>query len=167
MGVLLGIVLFGLSAAALLRLIGRFHRDWKAAEIVRGPAVPEQTIPFPVSGELSLFLEGPRFYTYQKRLQYSLRQATTGSGVPITPVFGGAGVRSMKHSRVERGRFSLHVPGEYCLQIGGLGPRDAGNYAVVFMRPFTSRLLRFILTCVLLGFVLIGSLVLAILSAVL
>lgn len=167
MGVVLGIVLFGLSAVALLRLISRFRRDWKAAEIVRGPAVPEQTIRFPVSGALSLFLEGPRFYTYQKRLQYSLRQAPTGAGVPITPVFAGAGVRSMKHSRVERGHFSLPAPGDYCLAVGGLGPGDAGNYAVVFMHPFTGRLVRFILTCALLGFVLIGSLVLAILSAVL
>jgi len=120
---------------------------------------------FPVSGDLSLFLEELRFYTYQKRLQYSLRQATTGLGVPITPVFGGAGVRSRKHSRVERGRFSLPVPGDYRIQIGGLGPGDAGNYVDVFMHPFTGRLLRFILTCVLLGFGLIGGFVLAILSA--
>jgi hypothetical protein len=163
----IGIVLIGLSAAMLLRLIGRFRRAWRAAEIVRSAAVPEQTIRFPEAGEVGLFLDGPRFYTYQKRLQYSLSQAATGLAVPITPVYAGTGVRTPKRSRVQRGRLLLPAPGDYSLRIGGLSPGDAGDYAVVFMHPVTGQVLRFILTCILLAFGLIGGLVLAILSAVL
>jgi len=45
----------------------------------------------------------------------------------------------------------------------GLDPSDPAEFEAVFMRPFTAQLLKFILACVGLGMVLVGSLVLAIL----
>ncbi len=162
-----GFILSGLSAMVLWRQIRGFIRDWQAAEIARGPAVPEQVIRLPVSGELGLYVEGPRFYTWQKRLRCSLRHVATGLEVPIRPVISGAGVRSLKYSRVQRGRMELPAAGDYALRIEGLAAGDESAYAIVFMHPFTGRLLRFILSCVLLGFGVIGGLVLAILSAVL
>jgi hypothetical protein len=167
MGSLLGIILMAASGYLLLKSVAGFRRMWREAEIVRGPAVPEQTVQFPVAGDISLFLDGPRYKTYWRRLQYALFDARSGAPVPITPVFTGSGVRSLRRSRVQRGRFALPAPGPYVLRVGGLSPGEAAEYAIVFMHPITARLLRFILTCVFLGMVFIGSLVLAILSAVL
>lgn len=166
MGVAIGVILFCVSVFLLPRMIGSFRRDYRAAEIVRGPAVAEQTIRFPEGGSLGLYLEGPRYHTYHKRLQYALTDPATGTAVAIRPVLAGTGVRSLKHSRVQRGQFILPTPGEYLLRVGGLAADDASRYAIVFMHPFTGRVIRFVLTCVLLGFMLIGGLVLAILSAV-
>jgi hypothetical protein len=70
-------------------------------------------------------------------------------------------------SRVERGRFVLPAPGAYVLRVAGLEPPEAGDYAVVFMRPYFGKLLTFILSCVFLGMILVGCLVGAILFAVL
>ena len=65
------------------------------------------------------------------------------------------------------GTLTVPQPGDYVLGVSGLQPPDAPEYAVVFMRVFAGQMLRFILTCVLLGTLLVGSLVLAILSAAL
>jgi hypothetical protein len=53
------------------------------------------------------------------------------------------------------------------LRIGDIDPADLGQYEIVLMRPISRRLLSFILGCVFLGMVLIGSLVLLILGFVL
>jgi hypothetical protein len=76
-------------------------------------------------------------------------------------------VRGFRRSRVQRGRFVLPRPGTFELQIDGLHPDDARNYAIVLMHPVTGKVIRFVLTCVFFGMVLIGSLVLGILSLVL
>jgi hypothetical protein len=166
MGTLLGLIGMALSAYLLLKTVRGFRRAWREAEIVRGAAAPQQTIRFDSAGEISLFLDGPRYRTYTKRLQYEMICEGSGLPVPITPVYAGSGVRSLTRSRVQRGRFTLPAPGSYTLRIGGLSPTDPTEYAIVFMRPFTRELLTFIFTCVLLGMALLGCLMLAIFSAV-
>ena len=164
MGVLVGVGVFALSLYVLLRTVRGFQLPWRECEILRGPAVPRQTLRFPVDGEMALYLEGPRFRTWGKRCQYACTDATTGQAVPIAPTLSGSGVRSRRYSRVQHGRLTLPRPGDYVLQVSGLQPSESHEYAVVFMRLFTGQLLRFILACVFLGMVLIGSLVLTILS---
>jgi hypothetical protein len=167
MGAVLGMILFLLSGFVLLRVVNRFKEEWRTAEVVRGPAVSSQTLNFPVAGPLGLYLEGPRYRTWSRQLHYSLVDTSSGLPVPIESVLSGAGVNSLRIARVQRGRLVLPRPGPYALQVTGLAPSDASEYAVVFMHPFTGKLLRFIFTCVFAGMVLVGSLVLAILALVL
>lgn len=158
---------FVLSAFLLARAISTFRRQYRDAEVARAGALPRQTLRIPVAGELRLYLEGPRYRTWRKRLTYALSEESTGRSVPITPSLSGSGVRSTRYSRVERGRFALAAPGAYVLEVAGLGPDEVPEYAVVIMRPFFGKLLTFILSCVVLGMVLIGSFVGAILFLVL
>ena len=167
MGVVVGAAIFVLSGWLLLRAISSFRRAWSEAEILRVPAVTRQSIRLPVAGELALYLEGPRFGTWQQRCTYTCTDAETGTAVPVTPSYSGAAMRGRRHSRILRGTLTVPQPGEYLLGVSGLQPPDSPDYAVVFMRVFAGQMLRFILTCVLLGMMLVGSLVLAILSAVL
>ncbi len=167
MGSLLCLVVLIASAILLLRSIRGFRAAWRAAEITRGPAVPFQSMHVPEAGPLALFLEGPRYGTYRKRLHFALRDPETSLPVPIRPVLMGSGVRSLRRSRVQRGRFTLPRPGTFELQIDGLQPEDAGNFDIVLMRPFTGQVIRFGLTCTFLGMVMIGSLVGGILLLVL
>lgn len=167
MGSLLCLLAMAAAAVLLLRSIRDFRAAWSAAEIARGPAVAVQTLRLSEAGPLALFLDGPRYGTYTKRLQFSLRNAETRQPVSLQPVLMGAGVRSPRRSRVQRGRFVLPRAGAFELQIEGLQPEDAREYAIVIMRPFTGRLVRFILSCVLLGMALVGSLVAGILLLVL
>ena len=67
MGVTIGAAVFVLSGWLLLRAILSFRRAWTEAEVLRVPAVARQTIRFPVAGTLALYLEGPRFRTWQQR----------------------------------------------------------------------------------------------------
>jgi hypothetical protein len=163
MGAFLCGIGFTASAYLLVRAIRTFRRHYRVAEVARAAALPQQTIRIPTAGELRLFLEGPRFRTWGKRLTYAMSEESTGRSFPITPSYSGSGVRSTTRSRVERGRFTLSTPGAYVLQVGGLEPHEAPEYAVVIMRPFFGKLLAFILSCVFLGMILIGSLIGAIL----
>jgi hypothetical protein len=167
MGVAIGVAVFVLSGWLLLRTIVSFRRAWSEAEILRVPAVARQTIRLPVAGTLGLYLEGPRFRTWQQRCTYACTDAETGMPVPVTPSYSGAAMRGRRHSRILRGTLTVPQPGDYVLGVSGLQPPDSPDYAVVFMRLFAGQMLRFILTCVLLGMLLVGSLVLTILSAVL
>ncbi len=167
MGVAIGAAVFVLSGWVLLRTIVSFRRTWSEAEILRVSAVARQTIRFPVAGTLGLYLEGPRFRTWQQRCRYTCTDAETGMQVPVSPSYSGAAMRGRRHSRILRGTLTVPQPGVYVLGVSGLQPPDAPEYAIVFMRMFAGQMLRFILTCVLFGTLLVGSLVLAILSAVL
>jgi hypothetical protein len=167
MGLVVGAAVFVVSGWLLLRTVFSFRRAWRDAEILRAPAVTRQTICFPVAGELALYLEGPRFRTWMQRCRYTCVDAATGLAVPIAPSFSGSGVRSRRYSRIQHGLLTVPRPGDYVLEVVGLQPADAPEYAVVFMRLFAGELLRFILTCVFLGLLLIGSVVLTILAAVL
>ena len=167
MGAAIGAAVFVLSGGLLLRTVFSFRRAWREAEILRVPAVTRQTIRVPVAGTLGLYLEGPRFRTWQQRCMYSCTDADTGTAVPVTPSYSGASMRGSRHTRILRGTLTVPRPGDYILAVAGLQPPDAPEYAVVFMRLFAGQMLRFILTCVLLGMLLVGSLVLAILSAAL
>jgi hypothetical protein len=167
MGVATGVVVFALSAWLLLRTVASFRLAWSEAEILRAPVVARQTLGFPVAGRMALCLEGPRFRTWSQRCRYSCEDAATAAPVPIAPSYSGSGVRSRRYSRVQHGSLELPRPGEYVLHVEGVQPTDAPDYTIVFMRPFTGRIIRFVLTCVLLGMLLIGSLVLAILAALL
>ena len=53
------------------------------------------------------------------------------------------------------------------MSVGALETTEQREYSVVLMRPYTAKLLAFILSCVFLGMILIGSLVAAILFLVL
>jgi hypothetical protein len=167
MGVAIGAAVFVVSGWLLLRAIFSFRRAWSSAEILRAPAVSRQTLQFPVAGKMALYLEGPRFRTWQQRCTYTCVEAETGLAVPVTPSYSGAAMRGSRHSRILRGTLTVPRPGDYTLGVAGLEPPDAPEYSVVFMRLFAGQMLRFILTCVLLGMLLVGSLVLAILSVVL
>jgi hypothetical protein len=167
MGVAIGAAVFALSGWLLLRAVVSFRRAWRGAEILRAPAVTRQTLFFPVAGEMALYLEGPRFRTWLQRCRYTCAEAVTGLDVPITPSYSGSSVRTRRYSRIQRGSLTIPRPGDYILEVAGLEPPDAPEFAVVFMRLFAGQMLRFILTCVLLGMLLVGSLVLTILSAVL
>jgi hypothetical protein len=167
MGVVIGAAVFVLSGWLLLRTIFSFRRAWSEAEILRVPAVARQAIRFPVAGTLGLYLEGPRFRTWQQRCTYTCTDAETGMPVPVTPSYSGAAMRGRRYSRILRGTLTVPQPGDYVLGVSGLQPPDSPEYAVVFVRLFAGQMLRFILTCVLLGMLLVGSLVLAILSAAL
>jgi hypothetical protein len=167
MGVVVGVAVFVLSGWLLLRTIFSFRRTWREAEILRVPAATRQTIRFLAAGTLGLYLEGPRFRTWQQRCTYTCTDAETGMPVPVLPSYSGAAMRGRRHSRILRGTLTVPQPGAYVLGVSGLQPPDAPEYAIVFMRIFAGQMLRFILTCVLFGTLLVGSLVLAILSAVL
>jgi hypothetical protein len=167
MGVAIGAAVFLLSGGLLLRTVLSFRRAWREAEILRVPAVTRQTVCFPAAGEMALYLEGPRFRTWQQRCTYTCTDGGTGMPVPVTSSYSGAAMRGRRHSRILRGTLTVPRPGEYVFEVAGLQPPDSPEYAVVFMRLFAGHVLRFILTCVLLGMLLIGSLVLAILSALL
>jgi hypothetical protein len=166
MGMIVGAAVFLLSAWWLVRTVTSFRGTWRNAEILRAPAVERQTLRFP-SGEMALYLEGPRFRTWSQRCRYRCAEAVTGVDVPITPSFSGSGVRSRRYSRVQHGRLTVPQAGDYVLEVVGLEPPAAPEYSVVFMRLFAGRLIRFILTCVFLGMLLISSLVAAILFGVL
>lgn len=159
MGTVILFIAFGASAALLARVVGRFRREWREAEVARGPAIPEQSLSIPVAGGLSFFLEGPRFRTWSKWPVFFLTDPSTGRAIPVRPTYSGAGVRSARRSRVERGRFALERPGSYLVRVEGLRPADRDEYAVVIMRPFTQKLLAFILSIVLLSLIVIGSFV--------
>lgn len=161
---LLGLLIMVGSGVLLIRIIRGFQRAWREAAILRLPAAPQQTFSLNAVGDIRLFLEGPRYHTWTKRPSFELSDASTGRPIAVTPKFSGSGVRGRTRSRVERGQFVLPAPAELVLRIGGLDPADPGRYEVVFMRPITERLLRFILGCVFLGMVLIGSFVLLILG---
>jgi hypothetical protein len=165
-GFLLSLAALIVSVALLHRTIRAFIAGWREAEIARGPAVPMQSLHVPAAGPLALFLDGPRYATYTKRLHFAMRDPETGQSVPVQPVLMGSGVRSLRRSRVQRGRFVLSRPGRFELRIDGLHPDDARDYSIVIMRQVTGMVIRFVLTCVVLGLVLIGSLVLGILSLV-
>jgi hypothetical protein len=167
MGMAAGAAVFVLSGWLLIRIVSSFRRAWRGAEILRAPAIPRQTLRFPVAGEMALYLEGPRFRAWSQRCHYNCLDASTAVAVPIVPSYSGSGVRSRRYSRIQHGSLNLPRPGDYVFEVAGLQPSDAPEYAVVFMRLFAGRVLRFILTCVLLGMLLIGSVVLTILSAVL
>jgi hypothetical protein len=167
MGVAIGATVFVLSGWLLLRTIFSFRRAWSEAEVLRVPAATRQTIRFPVAGTLGLYLEGPRFRTWQQRCTFTCADAETGTAVPVSPCYSGAAMRGRRHSRILRGTLTVPQPGTYVLGVAGLQPPDAAEYAIVFMRVFAGQMLRFILTCVLLGMLVVGSLVLTILSAVL
>jgi hypothetical protein len=167
MGVAIGAAVFVLSGWLLLRAISSFRQSWREAEILRIPAVTRQSIRLPMAGQLALYLEGPRFSTWQQRCVYTCTDAETGAPVPVTPSYSGAAMRGRRRSRILRGTLTVPQPGDYVLGVSGLQPPGSPEYAVVFMRLFAGQMLRFILTCVLLGMLLVGSLVLAILSAVL
>ena len=167
MGVAIGAAVFVLSGWLLLRTILSFRRAWSEAEVLRVPAVTRQAIRVPVTGTLGLYLEGPRFRTWQQRCTYTCADAETGVPVPIAPSYSGAAMRGRRYSRILRGTLTVPQPGAYVLGVSGLQPPDSPEYAVVFMRLFAGQMLRFILTCVLLGMLSVGGLVLAILSAVL
>jgi hypothetical protein len=167
MGVAIGAAVFVLSGWLLFRAVFSFRRAWREAEVLRVSAVTPQTVRFPLAGRLALYLEGPRFRTWQQRCTYRCVDAETGTAVPIAPSYSGAATRGSRRSRILRGTLVVPRPGDYVLGVAGLQPTDAPEYSVVFMRLFAGQMLRFILTCVLLGILLIGGLVLAILSAVL
>jgi hypothetical protein len=167
MGVALGVAVFVLSGWLLLRTIFSFRRAWSEAEILRVPAVERQAIRFPAAGPLGLYLEGPRFRTWQQRCTYTCTDAETGVPVPVSPSYSGAAMRGRRYSRILRGTLTVPQPGDYVLGVSGLQPPDSPAYAVVFMRLFAGQMLRFILACVLLGMLSVGGLVLAILSTVL
>lgn len=167
MGTVLGFVGVVVSAGLLLGAIGRFRRDWREGEILRAPAVSRQVLHVPVAGQFGLFVEGPRYRAWGKRYDFRLYGADSGRPVPITPCLSGAGVRTPRRSRVQRGRFALDAPGAYTLEVDGLAVGDEATCAIVLMRPMTRRVIGFVLTIVALCFCLIGSLVLAILSLVL
>jgi len=164
MSVVVGAAVFVASGWLLLRATFSFRRAWREAEILRGPAVTRQVLHFPVAGEMALYLEGPRFRTWMQRCRYTCVDTVTGVAVPITPSFSGSGVRGRRYSRIQHGSLTLPRPGDYVLEVAGLQAADAADYAVVFMRLFARRMIRFILTCVLLGMLLVGSLVLTVLS---
>jgi hypothetical protein len=167
MGVAIGATVFVVSGGLLLRAVLSFRRTWREAEILRVPAVARQTIRLPVAGTLGLYLEGPRFRTWQQRCTCTCTDGETGMPVPVTPSYSGAAMRGRRRSRILRGTLTVPRPGAYVFGVSGLQPPDSSEYAVVFMRLFAGQMLRFILTSVLLGMLLVGSLVLAILSAVL
>jgi hypothetical protein len=167
MGTIIGAGVFVLSGYLLCRSIATFRRDWIAAEVLRAPAAARQTLQIPVAGELALFLEGPRFETWRQRCDYRCTEVSTAATVPVSLSFSGSGARSRRYSRVQHARLSIPQPGAYVLDMTGLRPPDAPGYAVVLMHPSAGRLLRFILTCVALGLLVVGSGVLALLAAVL
>ncbi len=167
MGVAIGAAVFVVSGWLLLRTIFSFRRAWSEAEILRVPAAARQPIRLPAAGTLGLYLEGPRFSTWRQRCTYTCTDAETGVPVPVTPSYSGAAMRGSRRSRILRGTLTVPHPGDYVLGVSGLQPPDSPEYAVVFMRLLAGQMLRFILTCVLLGMLLVGSLVLAILTAVL
>jgi len=167
MGVAVGVAVFVMSAWLLLRTIFSFRRAWSEAEVLRVPAATRQSIRLPVAGTLGLYLEGPRFSTWQQRCTYSCIDAETGVPVGVAPSYSGAAMRGSRRSRILRGTVTVPHPGDYVLGVTGLQPPDSPEYAVVFMRLLAGQMLRFILTCVLLGMLVVGSLVLAILSAAL
>jgi hypothetical protein len=167
MGVAVGVAVFVMSAWLLLRTIFSFRRAWSEAEVLRVPAATRQSIRLPVAGTLGLYLEGPRFSTWQQRCTYSCIDAETGVPVGVAPSYSGAAMRGSRRSRILRGTLTVPHPGDYVLEVSGLQPPDSPEYAVVFMRLFAGHVLRFILTCVALGILLVGSFVLTILSAVL
>jgi hypothetical protein len=167
MGVVIGAAVFVLSGWLLIRTISSFRRAWSEAEVLRVPAATRQSIRLPVAGTLGLYLEGPRFSTWQQRCTYSCIDAETGVPVGVAPSYSGAAMRGSRRSRILRGTVTVPHPGNYVFGVTGLQPPDSPEYAVVFMRLFAGQMLRFILTCVLLGMLLVGSLVLTILSAVL
>jgi hypothetical protein len=167
LGVAVGIIVFVLSASLLLRAVLSFRRAWAAAEILRAPALSHQVLRFAVAGPMSLFLEGPRFHTWGQHCHYTCVDAATSAPVPIAPCYTGAGVRSRRYSRVQHGSLDLPHPGAFVLDVEGVPSVDGSEFSVVFMRPFLGRLIRFILTCVFLGMLLVGSVVLAILAAAL
>jgi hypothetical protein len=164
---LLGLLLMAGSGALLIRSIRKFQAAWREAAILRLPVAPEQAFSLNAAGDVRLFLEGPRYRTWMKRFSFELSEAATGRRIAVTPKLSGSGVRGRTRSRVERGQFLLPAPTELILRIGGLEPGDLSQYEIVFMRPISDRLLAFILGCVFLGIVLIGSLVLLILGFVL
>lgn len=163
MGAIGALLLMLVSAGLLLRLVRRFRADWRRAEIVRVPALPRQQVNLPAGDDHRLFLEGPRYRTWGKRLRYALADAVTGAPVTLQPALSGAGVRSRHRSRVQQARIRLAQAALLELEIAGLEPSDPEEFEVVFMRPFTAQLLKFVFACVGLGMVLVGSLVLAIL----
>lgn len=167
MGALLCLVALIASAVVLLRAIRAFRADWRSAEITRVPAVPMQSMHIPEAGPIELFLEGPRYVTRRKRLHYALKDPETAQPLPVRPVLMGSYVSGTRRVRAQRGRFVLPRPGAFELHIDGLQPDDAREYAIVLMRPIAGKVIRFALTCVLLGTVLIGSLVLGIFLLVL
>lgn len=164
MGALLGLLLMLLSGLALLRLLGSFRRAWREAEILRLPALPQQDFRLDAVGDLRLCLQGPRYRTWGKRLAYTLSDVVSSKRIDVVPSYSGTGVRSRSHSRVVHARFRSLAPASLRLQIAGLEPQDESLYQVVLMRPFTDRLLAYILGFVLLGMLLVGSLVLVVLS---
>ena len=167
MGMAIGAVVFVVAGGLLLRAVSSFRQSWREAEVLRIPAATRQSIHLPVAGGLALYLEGPRFRTWQQRCSFTCADAGNGTAVPVTASYSGAAVRGRRRSRILRGTLTVPQPGDYVLEVAGLQPPDSPAYAVVFMRLFAGQMLRFILTCVLLGSLLIGSLVLAILSAAL
>lgn len=129
----IGLMLLGFFILRVLKIL-------KNAHLFRVPLLAEQTIEFPEAGRVILCGQGPRITRRFWRLSYAL---STKDGHPIhgSARLFRAQTTGFTWSRRELRSFDIVQPGQYCLQVHGLGPaqpRDADHW-LVFMRPHLLR----------------------------
>jgi hypothetical protein len=162
----------GLLLVAIPRLVGLVGES----VLFRAPLVPEQTSRFDQGGDGVMQAEAPLGGTFMRGnryavppafrgLEYTLRDAGTGTEIPLGGVLLVGATSSLTTTRVPLKRFRLERPGEVTLTISHLAPKTkTEGCELVFTRPYGAALPGWILVIVLGGLLLIGAGVLTILD---
>ena len=152
----LTIPIFLLAGWLLVRTIAGLVRGLRHATILALPMAPSQSVNFPLSGQLDLYLEGRRAANLSG-LDFSLRDQQ-GTTVPLDSIVLRTTVSGGSRVRIKVRSFHLPHDGSYALDISGLRPGMDPKNRVVVSRPVGGLIVRHVLALVGLGILLAGSL---------
>jgi hypothetical protein len=129
-----GLALTGLTVARLVRLA-------RAEPVARVPVAARHPVALPEAGPVELAIEGPRFTTRFRGLDYELVDAA-GTPVPIGRVWMRTSSSGFSTSRLTIKRLDVPRPGTYELRIRGLVEgTDYTGCAIAFVRPMGIQIL--------------------------
>lgn len=161
----LGAVGVLLGAAVLYFCIRRIFALLRDSELACLPAAESGEVTFNQPGTVVLHVDQPRLNMAMWRARYTLRDTTTGTDVPTSPVLFRTTVSGFKTVRLSVRYFEVQHAGRYRLLVEGINAAsDASRVQLIFTRPFAAKLMLSILGILVGSACLIGSVTLTALN---
>jgi hypothetical protein len=142
-GLMVAGVTFVVLGFAVVWLVGLLLRGNRTDVLTTQPLMQEQKVDLPLTGEVVLRIEMPRFDTDHRRFQFEIVESQSGKVVTMAHhgrTSSGAvyGVTTMK---VPIGRMVVSRPGSYIVRVAGMtADKDYSTYRLLFSRPYLGRM---------------------------
>ncbi|HTE43738.1 MAG TPA: hypothetical protein VK636_00730, partial [Gemmatimonadaceae bacterium] len=150
------------AIALLSRTVASLLRTVRGSVVTSVPIRTEQRVTFEHDGDMVLNLDGRVLSRGAAGLRFALARVDSAGEVAVAlrNVLFRTHVSSASRSRLELYSFTVPSAGAYLLRISGVDPAtDYSADTVVFTRPFHGALVFHILSLIVLGIMLVGSLI--------